>query len=250
MADTDRVDRLLSWLDEPAEERPGFLTLYFDKVDTAGHHQGTSSAALNQALTEIDAAVARLIEGLKQRGLSDQVDLLVVADHGMTDLSPDRVIYIDDYIAADSVDIVATGAMMGIDPPAGVKQVIEKALLSPKNHMVCRKKQDMPARFHYGSNARVPDILCLADSGWLITTRAEAERMKTKDPYVATHGYDNQLPEMAALFIASGPDFKRGVAHAPFDNVDVYPLMAKLLGLTPEPNDGKLSDVADMLVTR
>jgi predicted AlkP superfamily pyrophosphatase or phosphodiesterase len=114
--------------------------------------------------------------------------------------------------------------------------------------MTCRKKQDMPARFHYGANPRVPDILCLADSGWFITTRAEAA--KPKEPYRATHGYDNRLPEMAALFIAHGPDFKRGMVHAPFDNVDVYPLMAKVLGVTPEPNDGTLSDIADMLIIR
>ena len=68
--------------------------------------------------------------------------------------------------------------------------------------------------------------------------------------YVGTHGYDNQAPEMQALFIAHGPDFRRGVTHAIFDNVDVYPLMAKLLGVTPEKNDGRLEDVQDMLITR
>lgn len=248
MPDADRVDRLLSWLDAPAAERPDFLTLYFDKVDTAGHHQGPDSAGLNEALAIVDGAVARLIEGLKQRGLTDQVDLIVVADHGMMDLSPDRVIHIDDYIAADSARIVSWGAMMGIDLPVGGRTVIGKALLSPKSHMTCRRKQDMPARFHYGANPRVPDILCLADGGWYVTTRAEAA--KKKEPYLATHGYDNQLPEMAALFIARGPDFKRGEVHAPFGNVDVYPLMARLLGVTPEANDGNFSDVADMLVTR
>jgi len=247
MPDADRVAKLLSWFDLPIAERPDFLTLYFDRVDMAGHHEGTSSTALNEALTAIDGAVAQLVDGLKRRGLADRVDLIIVADHGMTDLSPDRVIYIDDYVAPGSIHIVTGGAMMGIDLPAGARKVTEPALLSEKAHMTCRRKQDMPARFHYGTNPRVPDILCLAESGWLITNRAEAA--KAKGPYRATHGYDNEGPEMAALFIAHGPDFKRGLAHASFDNVDVYPLMAKLLGVTPEPNDGTFSEVADMLIT-
>lgn len=250
MPDAERVAKLLSWLDLPAAERPDFLTLYFDRVDTAGHHDGTGSAPLNEALTLVDGAIAQLVEGLKQRGLADQVDLFIVADHGMADLSPDRVIYIDDFIAPDSVRIVSGGALMGIDPHPGASKVVEQALLSPKAHMTCHRKQDMPERFHYGANPRVPDILCLAESGWLITSRAEAEKAKQREPYRATHGFDNQLPEMAALFIAHGPDFKRGIVHAGFGNVDIYPLMAKLLGITPEPNDGTLSDVADMLINR
>jgi predicted AlkP superfamily pyrophosphatase or phosphodiesterase len=248
MADVDRVARLLSWLDAPADQRPNFLTLYFDKVDTAGHHEGPESAAVNQALALVDQSIARLIEGLKQRGLSETIDLIIVADHGMTALSPDRMIYIDDVIAPESVRIVTSGPMMGIDPPIGAQSVVEQALLSPKAHMTCRRKQDMPERFHYGTNPRVPSILCLAEGGWLITTHAEAA--KPRDPYRGTHGFDNQLPDMAALFIAHGPDFRQGLLHAPFDNVDLYPLMAKLLGVTPEANDGNLADVADMLVTR
>ena len=246
MPDAERVARLLSWLDGPAATRPDFLTLYFDRVDSAGHHAGPDSPALDQALADIDGAVAQLIAGLKQRGLFDKMDLVIVADHGMTALAPERTIYIDDYVSPDSVHIVSGGAMMGLNPVAAQEAPIEQALLSPKEHMTCRKKQDMPERFHYGANPRVPAILCLAESGWLVTSHADAA--KKKEPYRGTHGYDNALPEMAALFIAFGPDFRRHEVHAPFDNVDVYPLLAKLLGMTPEPNDGKLSDVRDMLI--
>ena len=134
--------------------------------------------------------------------------------------------------------------MMALTPAAGAEEAVEQALLVAHPHMTCRKKQDMPARLHYGSNPRVPPILCLAEPGWTITTHDYADSHK---PDLGTHGYDNQAPEMAALFIANGPDFRAGVNHASFDNVDVYPLMAKLLGVTPEKNDGDLADVIDML---
>ncbi|MGI8561225.1 MAG: alkaline phosphatase family protein, partial [Luteimonas sp.] len=53
-----------------------------------------------------------------------------------------------------------------------------------------------------------------------------------------SHGYDPQSPSMRALFVAHGPSFRRGVRIAPFDNVDVYPLLAHLVGVPPAPNDG------------
>jgi hypothetical protein len=52
---------------------------------------------------------------------------------------------------------------------------------------------------------------------------------------------------MGALFIASGPAFKSGLVVKPFANVDVYPLMAKVLGLKAEPNDGSLAEVGGIL---
>ena len=58
-----------------------------------------------------------------------------------------------------------------------------------------------------------------------------------------SHGYDPSLPSMQATFIAHGPAFRRGTRLPAFDNVDVYPLLMRLLGLTPAPNDGSTHSV-------
>ena len=55
-----------------------------------------------------------------------------------------------------------------------------------------------------------------------------------------SHGYDPTDPSMRALFIAQGPAFRQGVGIAPFDNVDVYPLLAKLVGIEPNASDGDI----------
>jgi hypothetical protein len=52
------------------------------------------------------------------------------------------------------------------------------------------------------------------------------------------HGYDNRLPSMRAIFIAHGDRFKKGRVVAPFENIQVYNIMTRLLGLKPAPNDG------------
>jgi predicted AlkP superfamily pyrophosphatase or phosphodiesterase len=245
----DRVDTVLGWLDLPADQRPRLLTLYFDHVDDAGHRSGPESTDVNDALAEADAIIGRLLKGIGARGLADQTDVIIVADHGMIGVSPERAYFIDDYISAGGYSTTGGGAMIGVTPRPGHEQEVAAALLTPKRameHMVCRRKEDMPERLHYGSNARIPPLLCLADPGWTVEM-APREGKGNAHPHKGTHGYDNQAPEMAALFIAAGPAFKQGLVHPAFDNVDVYPLMAKVLGLAPEPNDGRLDDVKDML---
>ena len=61
------------------------------------------------------------------------------------------------------------------------------------------------------------------------------------------HGYDNAEPDMAAVFVAHGPAFRRGVVLPTFDGVDVYPLLAHLLGIRPAANDGDFSAVVGAL---
>ena len=53
-----------------------------------------------------------------------------------------------------------------------------------------------------------------------------------------SHGYDPALPSMQAVFIARGPSFRQGAMLPTIDNVDVYPLLARLTGTPPAPNDG------------
>lgn len=236
-----RVDQVLAWLDKPAAERPRFVTLYFDEVDTAGHWYGPDSAQVNTAAAHIDAAVGRLEQGLAARGVA--ANLVVVADHGMASISPDRLLFADDLVNLKDLHTLTLGPFWSANPLPGHAAEVERALLAPHPHMQCWRKAQIPARYHYGSNPRVPAILCLADTGWEITTHA----YRPTHPEGGDHGYDNDAPEMRAIFIAEGPAFRRGVRLPTFDNVDIYPLLARLVGVRPQPNDGRLGDVAGAL---
>jgi len=232
-----RVDQVLAWLDLPEGERPSFVTLYFDAVDEAGHHDGPLSAGLDEALAATDAAVARLVEGLKARGLYPRTNLIVTADHGMADVSAERLIYLDDAVPAAAIRLVTSGTNAGLSiAPGAPKGTLDK-LLTLRGHVRCYRKGDLPKDLHYGHNRRVPPVFCLAEPGWFITTYDKQNAQK--GPFEkGAHGYRPDTPEMAAAFVAEGPAFKRGVALAPFDNVDVEPLMADLLGLKAPKGDG------------
>jgi predicted AlkP superfamily pyrophosphatase or phosphodiesterase len=237
-----RVEQVLTWLDRPAAERPRFITLYFNAVDSAGHAGGPDSDLVDNALVETDAALGLLLRGLGKRGLLETTNMVVVADHGMAATSHERETYLTDLMPAADFHAVSQGAMAGVRAEAGHEDEVAQALLKPHDHMTCWKKAEIPERFHYGHNPRVPPFVCLAEVGWII----EAAHSGYPTPK-GEHGYDPSDPQMAALFVAHGPAFKHGAAQPAFDNVDVYPLLAALIGVTPEPNDGRLADLAPAL---
>jgi predicted AlkP superfamily pyrophosphatase or phosphodiesterase len=236
-----RADKTLSWLDLPAERRPKFLTLYIEVVDSAGHDFGPDAPETNAAIAEADAAVGRLVAGLKARG--QDANLAIVADHGMAPVSLERRLFIDDLLPKDAYRMLAGGAFMTLYPAAGRENEVASALLKTHDHVQCWAKADIPVRFHYGKNPRVAPFFCLPDTGWTLTTRD----YKPSKPELGNHGFDPYSPEMAAIFIANGPAFRPGVTLPAFDNVSVYPLLARLVGVTPAPNDGRLGDVAAAL---
>ena len=100
--------------------------------------------------------------------------------------------------------------------------------------MQCWRKSEIPARFHYGTHRRIPPYFCLAETGWVFQNTTPTKPVTGGD-----HGWDDRAPEMQALFIANGPAFVSGFRpSADFTNVDVYPLLARLLGVTPVASDG------------
>lgn len=238
-----RVDQVLAWVDLPPGRRPGLVTLYFDEVDTEGHHHGPDSAEVDAAAARTDAAIGRLVAGLKARGVA--VNLVIGADHGMAALSPERRIFAEDLFTTEDATTLTLGALATVYPNPGRDAAVDRALIRPHAHMRCWRRGAFPARFHYGANPRVAPITCLPETGWEITTRTWVATNKT--PEKGAHGFDPFSEEMAAVFVAHGPAFRPGSRPPVFDNVDVYPLLARLAGVKPEPNDGDLDELRAVL---
>jgi len=239
-----RVDQALAWLKAPADQRPRFIALYFDEVDTAGHAFGPDAPELNAALTRTDAAIGRLVAALKARKLYATTNLILVSDHGMAPASAQRVTYLDALLPAGSFRAVSLGQSAGVVPLEGHDAEVAKVLLAKRPHMTCWRKGDIPKRLHYGSNPRIPPYVCLGQTGWSVMTHAYAKAHPIKR---GAHGFDPDDPLMNALFVAEGPAFRKGAIQPAFDNVDIYPLLARLIGVAPLANDGNLADLAPSL---
>jgi predicted AlkP superfamily pyrophosphatase or phosphodiesterase len=245
--DAARVDTVLAWLSLPAACRPSLVTLYLSDVDHQGHEHGPDSPEVLRAIQAADSTVGRLVVGLEKRKLYDRVNLVVVSDHGMAPTSPQRVTYLDDFVDMNDVERVDWGVVTGIWPKSGREEAVYRSLQAEHHsHMQVYRKAEIPERYHYRDHSRIAPIVCVAADAWYISSRSYLE--KNKDKFLlGNHGYDNQSPDMRAIFIGRGPAFKPGYTAEPFGNVHLYNLMAHILNLTPAPNDGSLDSVRAVL---
>ncbi|WP_420801969.1 ectonucleotide pyrophosphatase/phosphodiesterase [Sphingomonas cavernae] len=243
ISNTQRVNAVADWLRRPADIRPRLVTLYFDTVDTAGHTYGPSDPRTLEAVAEVDRHIGALVTTLAELG--QPANLVFVSDHGMAETSSTRTIALDTLLTAGDYRVVEAGPYAALAAMPGHEAALEAKLLAPHPHMQCWRKAEIPARFHYGRNARVPAYLCLAETGWQITERA------VSGSFVGgNHGYDHEAADMAALFVANGPAFRTGASVPTFDNVDIQPLLARLIGVTPSPGDGSATAFEAVLVSR
>lgn len=244
MPNDARVDRLLEWLDRPLAQRPALLLSYFSDVDDAGHTFGPDTAELTAALIRVDRAIDRLMKGLEARGLAGRVNVVLVSDHGMTATSRDRVIALSDYLDLAQVDVIDVNPNVAIAPAAMREDEIYRRLVHAHPHLRVYRKAESPPHWRFREHARVPPIVGVADDGWIVTR--EPLRAGARFPG-GQHGYDPEVTAMHGLFVASGPAFRHGAVVPALANVDVYDLLARVLGVPPAPNDGDPGSAARIL---
>jgi predicted AlkP superfamily pyrophosphatase or phosphodiesterase len=246
----ERLTQVLEWLSMSESERPTFITMYFSDVDSAAHSNGPDAPATFAAAQRVDELMGRLVAGLAQAGLLDRTNIVVVSDHGLAETSVNRLIVLDDYISRNDVEVVDSGAWLGINP--GPKLTVDSLVTQLSGRHPALKvyrKEALPAALHYGSHSRIPAVVGLLDPGWLVVSRDLADRNVASGwKSGGAHGYSNAAREMHALFVAAGPRIQRGRTIPPLDNIHLYAFMCDVLGLTPAPNDGDPSRIAALTV--
>lgn len=235
----DRVNQVLDWLRLPVADRPTFITLYFSEVDTVGHNAGPESPLVLEAAARLDAEIAALTAGVSNLGLDALVHYVVVSDHGMSQLSNDRVIVLDDYLDMSSVTFVDGSPVIGLMPNSGSADALVAALQGKHPHLSVFKREDAPEHLHYRTHPRIPPVIAIADDGWTLASRTQVLGWQ-KDGRIlgGAHGYDTNFKSMQGLLIVSGRQFRSGLVVPPMQNIHLYEMMARVLGLTPAPNDG------------
>jgi ectonucleotide pyrophosphatase/phosphodiesterase family protein 5 len=178
------------------------------------------------------------------------LNIIALADHGMAEISSERTVDLSAY--ADMSQIIQEGSGPYAFLYSKKKNIIEPAVdqLKKAEHISVYLKSDIPDRYHFKNHHRIKDALIVADEGWYIQNQAISSS-STAGKYVptgGTHGYDNQLKSMHALFIAQGPAFKNDIVTEPFENVNIYPMIAHILGIDPSKKiDGNLNNIKHLL---
>lgn len=247
-----RIDKVLSYLDLPREKRPTMISFYFSDTDDVGHEFGPDAEETKYAVLSVDNDIKRLMDGLKARKIDQKVNIIITSDHGMANYYAKNVTFLDDYFDFDELTdkILWTNEIIQIFPKQGkTDEIFGKINNLP--HATCWKKADIPARLNYQDSPRIAPIICSSEQGWITTSHKRyndwVKDLDDPNRPRGAHGYDNKYQEMQATFIAHGGAFKKSYITEPFENVEVYNLMCKILGLRPAPNDGKKDLAKEML---
>ncbi len=242
-----RVKGVLDWLSLPYAQRPKFITLYFDATDTYGHAFGTNSKEVNLSIMKLDSLIGKLFDGLKKINLNDSTDVIILSDHGMANISKDRVINVEEILSGYQPKFMDNGPIMYVVPEEAKFDAVYCKLKSAENHFKVYKKEEMPEYYHFSKNPLIPELILIADPGWSLMTRKEIERQSNRN-WGGNHGYDNNALDMQGIFFAIGPDFKNGYSTGTINNIDIYPLLAKILHIFPNNMiDGKLDRIGFLL---
>jgi predicted AlkP superfamily pyrophosphatase or phosphodiesterase len=239
-----RIEVVKSWLTMPEDVRPHLITFYMSEVDHEAHSYGPDSKQAAEAVQFIDASVAKLVR--MTDSLKLPVNYIFVSDHGMTTV--DTINTVELPAAADTNQFFIPISEELLHLYAKDKKFIQPAYEALKKQA---KDYDVylpaetPARWHYSDKddryKRAGDIL-------LVPKWPRIFNIRKRKLSPGQHGFDNSIRDMHASFYAWGPAFKQNITIGAFENVHVYPLIAKILGLRiTEPIDGRLTVLQPIL---
>lgn len=239
---TARIDTVVKWLSYPPDRRPELVTLYFDEPDLTSHDFGPVSPETGRMVERLDSIIGSLRIKLSALPYAKKIDLIFLSDHGMGPVSSDKYINIREIVPKRMISSISGGNPVYLINPIEGKTDSVLILLNSTKGMKAWRKSQLPSKWHYGTNPRIPEIVAVADSSWSIGTRPDASSIKG-----GAHGYDNSDSDMFSIFYAAGPSFKKGYRFKELNNTDIYNLICKILKITPAKNDGTLQHVKGML---
>ncbi len=237
-----RIDNAVALLKLPSAERPHFITIYYSEPDHEGHSFGPDAPETRAAELKMDAMVGKLKAALDSTGLP--IDLVVLSDHGMVKIEGGWVT-LDQF--ANLANFETAGILLYGKTEEDRVRVYNQLKKASSQFVVYRRK-DVPAGLNFNQNPREGDPVVIATGPYAIRAHAPADGKPDQAPIPGMHGFDpRKMPQMKASFFAAGPDILAGKTVAPFENVNLYPWLAHLLGLTPPKTDGSLNVLSGTL---
>ncbi|KAJ8363917.1 hypothetical protein SKAU_G00127480 [Synaphobranchus kaupii] len=241
----ENIDIVMGWF---AKEDFDFVTLYYGEPDKVGHRKGPETPDRKEVIKQIDTTIGYLLEAIDRHGLTQRLNVIITSDHGMTtvkkkpEVDEIKLSNFMPYIKLVYFDLLDYGGFGMIKPRKGKEQQVYDALVNAHPNLTVYKKEEIPESFHIAKNSRIQPIVLMADLGYNLNSQVIFYVNK------GDHGFHNGEMDMKTIFRAFGPDFKKNYLAEPFDSVNIYPLMCKVLGVTPAPNNGSLSFTEGMLV--
>lgn len=235
------------------KHRPNLLLYHLLTTDSVQHRYGTGALAAQTALGFADRELGRLLAAVREAGL--EATVFVVSDHGFH--NPRKTIRPNVAMKADGL-IRAGGADAWSVPEGGTSMVYvtnpaRREELLPKLRERLGKLEGVgkvigPEEFAAhgfpppGPESRMADLVLAAADGYAFAGDQDGAVVVDIPAGAVTgsHGYLRDMPDMRAVFVASGYGIRKGASVPEVRNVDIAPTIARLLGLEMKNVSGRV----------
>lgn len=226
----DRINTVLEWYKLPIEKRPHLATLYFSDVDSAGHKYGPNSKEVKEAILKVDQSIQKLNKELEKLNLP--INIIIVSDHGMTEVDSDKFEFIASNELKEEIElsykVIGKGPIVHFykndNPQTNTNSLLERINKDAKNFK-CYDSSRTPKKLNFRASDRIGDFVCMANKEWSIGL-SKGHLPKGNHGWSQFEGMD-----MHAILYAKGPNFKESFKINTINNIDIYPMIAKILGL-------------------
>ncbi|MBB5059319.1 putative AlkP superfamily pyrophosphatase or phosphodiesterase [Granulicella aggregans] len=239
---------------------PNLLLFHLLQTDSIQHQYGPLTSAAYAAYASADQCLRRIVEAARTAGNLDRTTFFILSDHGFATythtISPNVALVEQGLLKKQDgrykgeVWIKAEGGAASLY----IRDPHRRAELLPKLKG-CFSGVEGVAHVYTNDEARKLGIPAEADTDQaplLYLTAAPdyafgddtSGALIRTNPVRGQHGYVNTMPEMQALFVASGSAIRSGVQLGPVSNLQVAPTIAKILGVQlPDAKQPPLSGI-------
>ena len=239
-----RINAVKDWLSLPEEKRPHLITFYFPDVDHDAHDFGPEDPRVKRSVQFVDSSINALQLALAPLNLP--INYIFVSDHGMTTVDNVHTLGLPAAVDTSYFKVPWGDAQLHLYAKDTSKIEFTYNELKKDTSITVYKLDETPDFWHYKKsddwNNRLGDLLLIP----------HVPKIFNLSPYKTTkgkHGFDNHMVDMRASFLAWGPAFKKGLTIDGFENVNIYPIIARILGLEYDESkiDGKLKVLQSIL---
>ncbi|MGE0773340.1 MAG: ectonucleotide pyrophosphatase/phosphodiesterase [Cyclobacteriaceae bacterium] len=238
-----QIDQVITWLRLPAAERPHFITLYFSSPDHESHEFGPVAPETQKTLQRMDSLLGLLMQGVRSTRLP--VNVILVSDHGMKEmkLQSETFIFLDELMQLNHPGVrFANGGTQVHLYTSNPQQrdSLFQHLNRQEKHFTVMKREEFPERWHY-DHPRSGELLMVVEPGFYFRDRNRSRFVASmpKQEHFGAHGFDPATNEdMRGIFYAQGPNVKSGSRLPAFQNIHIYPLIARMLKMKTPSIDG------------
>ncbi len=238
----ERAQWVLDEMNRPQDSIPHLIMWYLEEPDYTGHGASPDSPEVLRVAEELDSVLGWFFREVRRSPVFEKTDFIVLSDHGMASLSPERHLELYPLLDASRMRNSIASNPLYLEPePSYVDEAV--GIINAQPHVRAWRREAMPPEYHYGSDTmRIMPVVVLPETGWTVTYKDGPYT-----PLAGNHGFDPFSREMHMIFYASGPDFKKGYTQPSFQNLNLHAIIARLLGIEPaQPNDCDLRPMKKM----